>query len=138
MDEPDLELAESRLLTALQRGDLAGVGELLHDDFLITTAGWLPEPVDKSTWLAGLTNRMTLDTFTLRIVASRRFGDAAVVLVESDQSGTHDGTVFSMIFRYTDTWVFRFMAAGHPARVGGPSGSLSSAVSRRGGRRART
>ena len=104
MDE--LELVESRLLAALEGADLAGVAELLRDDFLITTAGWLSEPVDKATWLAGLLDRMTLDRFTLLdSSASRRFGDTAVVLVESDQSGTHDGTPFSMTFRYTDTWV---------------------------------
>lgn len=103
MDE--LEVVESRLLAALERADLAGVAELLRDDFLITTAGWLPAPVDKATWLAGLSDRMTLDRFTLRLLASRRFGDTAVVLAESDQSGTHDDTPFSMTFRYTDTWV---------------------------------
>lgn len=103
MDE--LEQAESRLLEALQRADLAGAAELLRDDFLITTAGWLPEPVDKSTWLAELSASMTLDRFTLRLIASRRFGDSAVALVESEQSGAHAGTPFSMTFRYTDTWV---------------------------------
>ena len=103
MDE--LELAESRLLSALQDADLAADAELLRDDFLITTAGWIPEPVDKSTWLAGLSRRVTLDSFTLRLVAARRFGDTAVALVESQQSGTHDGASFSMTFRYTDTWV---------------------------------
>jgi ketosteroid isomerase-like protein len=101
----ELELAESRLLTALQRADLAGVAELLRDDFLITTAGWMPEPIDKSTWLAGLFERMTLDSFTLRLIATRRFDATAVALVESDQSGTHDGRPFSMSFRYTDIWV---------------------------------
>lgn len=105
MSELDLELAESALLTALQRGDPAAVGALLHDDFLITTAGWMPEPVDKTTWLEGLADRMTLDGFSLRLIASRRFGDTAVALVESEQSRTHDGTHFSMTFRYTDTWV---------------------------------
>ena len=103
MDE--LELAESRLLSALQHADLAAAAELLRDDFLITTAGWIPEPVDKSTWLAGLSGRMTLDSFSLRLLAARRFGDTAVALVESQQSGTHDGAPFSMAFRYTDTWV---------------------------------
>jgi len=101
----ELEQAETRLLDALRRGDLTGVAELLRDDFLITTAGWLPEPVDRETWLAEASGRMSLDHFTLRIVASRRFGDVAVVLVESAQSGTHDGAPFSMTFRYTDTWV---------------------------------
>ena len=103
MDE--LEQAETQLLSALQRADLAAVAELLRDDFLITTAGWLPEPVDKSTWLAELSDSMTLDRFTLRLVASRRFGDTAVALVESEQSGTHAGAPFSMTFRYTDMWI---------------------------------
>ena len=103
MDE--LEAVETQLLAALERADLAEVGELLRDDFLITTAGWLPEPVDKTTWLEEAANRMTLARFTLRLLASRRFGDTAVVLVESDQSGTQDGTPYSMTFRYTDTWV---------------------------------
>jgi ketosteroid isomerase-like protein len=102
----ELELAESRLLAALERADMAGVAELLRDDFLITTAGWLAEPVDKATWIEESSNRMTLDRFTLRLLASRQFGDTAVVLVESDQTGTHDGSPFSMTFRYTDTWVF--------------------------------
>ena len=105
MSELDLERAESQLLTALQRGDAGALGALLRDDFLITTAGWMPEPADKSTWLAGLTGRMTLDSFSLRLVASRRFGETAVALVESHQSGTHDGIPFAMTFRYTDTWV---------------------------------
>src|SRR5262249_20441472 len=105
MDELDLKLAESRLLAALQRADLDGLRAMLRDDFLITTAGWIPEPVDKPTWLAGIADNMELDSFTLRLVASRHFGEAAVALVESDQSGTHAGTPFSMTFRYTDTWV---------------------------------
>lgn len=86
MDE--LELVESHLLGALERADLAGVAELLRDDFIVTTAGWLPQPVDKATCLAEASHRMTLDRFTLRLVASKRFGDTAVVLVESDQGGT--------------------------------------------------
>jgi ketosteroid isomerase-like protein len=101
----ELEQAESRLLAALQCADLAAAAELVRDDFLITTAGWLPEPVDKSTWLGALSVSMTLDSFTLLLVASRRFGDTAVALVESEQSGTHAGIPFSMTFRYTDTWV---------------------------------
>jgi ketosteroid isomerase-like protein len=101
----ELEQAETRLLAALERADLAAAAELLRDDFVITTAGWLPEPVDKPTWLAELSGSMTLKSFTLRLIASRRFGDTGVALVESEQSGTHAGTPFAMTFRYTDTWV---------------------------------
>jgi hypothetical protein len=41
----DLEGAERALLDALQRGDLSACADLLREDFVITTAGWLPEPV---------------------------------------------------------------------------------------------
>jgi ketosteroid isomerase-like protein len=101
----ELEIAERALLEALQRGDVSATADMLRDDFLITTAGWLPEPVGKTTWLESASGRMTLDRFDLRLVAVRRYGDAAVVLAESAQEGTHDGAPYSMTFRYTDVWV---------------------------------
>jgi ketosteroid isomerase-like protein len=48
---------------------------------------------------------MTLDHFDIRLVAIRRYGDVAVVLAESTQEGTHDGSPYSMTFRYTDVWL---------------------------------
>jgi ketosteroid isomerase-like protein len=48
---------------------------------------------------------MTLDDFDLRLIATRKYGDVAVVLAESQQKGTHDGAPFAMTFRYTDVWV---------------------------------
>jgi ketosteroid isomerase-like protein len=102
----ELEQAERRLLQALSRGDLDAVAALLHDDFLITTAGWIREPVGRHAWLdSAVAERMSLDSFDLRLLATRRFGDVAVVLVESQQEGTHDGQPFSLLFRYTDVWV---------------------------------
>ena len=103
MDE--LERAERELLTALSRSDTAAVAPLLRDDFLITTAGWIAEPVGKKVWLESLTERMTLASFDLRLLATQRFGDVAVALVESSQEGTHDGEAFALNFRYTDVWV---------------------------------
>jgi ketosteroid isomerase-like protein len=102
----ELETAERELLHALQRGDVSASADLLRDDFLITTAGWLPEPVGKRAWLGALTSRVTLEDFDLRLIATRRYGEVAVVLAESSQSGTHDGAPYSMTFRYTDVWVF--------------------------------
>ena len=78
---------------------------LLRDDFMITTAGWLPEPVGKQAWLEALTGRLTLDEFDLRVIATRRYGDVGVVIAVSSQTGTHNGRPFSMTFRYTDVWV---------------------------------
>lgn len=101
----DLELVERELLTALQRGDVAASADLLRDDFVITTAGWLPEPVGKEAWLQALAGRMTLERFDFRLIATRRYGDVGVVLAESFQEGTHGGAPYSMTFRYTDVWV---------------------------------
>ena len=101
----DLELVERGLLEALQRADLASAADLLHDDFLITTAGWLAEPAGKQKWLDAFAQRMTLENFDLRLLATRSYGDVAVVLSESNQEGSHDGEPYSMTFRYTDVWV---------------------------------
>ena len=72
---------------------------------MITTAGWIAEPVGKGAWLGSFSERMTLDSFSLRLLATQRFGDVAVVLAESAQEGTHQGEAFSLTFRYTDVWV---------------------------------
>jgi hypothetical protein len=101
----DLERAEHGLLDALRRGDLGDASARLHDGFLITTAGWIAEPVGKQAWLDSLRERMTLESFDLRVLATQRFGDVAVVLVESAQEGTHDDEPFALTFRYTDVWV---------------------------------
>ncbi len=104
-DVDELERSENKLLESLSRGDLDAAGSLLHDDFLITTAGWIAEPVGKKAWLDALTGRMTLDSFDLRVLATQQFGDVAVAIAESAQEGTHDGKPFSLTFRYTDVWV---------------------------------
>jgi len=101
----DLELVERGLLEALQGGDLAAASDFLCDDFLITTAGWLAEPAGKQEWLEALAGRMTLKRFDLRLLATRDYGDVTVVLVESNQEGSHDDKPYSMTFRYTDVWV---------------------------------
>lgn len=101
----DLEVVERGLLDALQRGDVSATADLLRDDFLITTAGWLPEPAGKDAWLEALTGHMTLERFDLRLIATRRYGNVGVVLAESSQKGAHDGAPYSMTFRYTDVWV---------------------------------
>ena len=101
----ELEAAERGLLDALRSGDMSASAGLLREDFAITTAGWLPEPVGKQAWLESLTGRMTLEEFDLRVIATRRYGDVGVAIAESSQTGTHDGRPFSMTFRYTDVWV---------------------------------
>ena len=101
----ELERLERELLESLSQGDLAAAGALLRDDFLITTAGWIAEPVGKQAWLDALAGRMTLESFDLRLLARQQFGDVAVAIAESAQEGTHDDKPFSLTFRYTDVWV---------------------------------
>ena len=101
----DVERAERGLLDALRRADLSATADFLHDDFLITTAGWLAEPAGKGERRDALNDQMTLDEFDLRLIATRRYGDVMVVLAESSQTGTHHGAPYSMTFRYTDVWV---------------------------------
>jgi ketosteroid isomerase-like protein len=101
----DLEQAERSLWEALQSGDLDAAASRLRDDFLITTAGWIAEPIGKHAWLSAYRERMTLTDFDFRLIATRRYAAAAVIICESSQTGTHDGTPFAMTFRYTDVWL---------------------------------
>jgi ketosteroid isomerase-like protein len=101
----EVERLECELLGSLSRGDLEATGKLLRDDFLITTAGWIAEPVGKQAWLDAAAERMTLESFDLRLLATQQFGDVAVAIAESAQEGTHDDKPFSLTFRYTDVWV---------------------------------
>jgi ketosteroid isomerase-like protein len=104
MGTDELYRAERALLQALKRHDLDKVALSLADDFLITTAGWIAEPVDKPTWLAGLAEHR-LDEFDLRLLAHRQYDDVAVVLAESAQKGSRSGEPWEYTFRYTDVWL---------------------------------
>ena len=98
--------AELALLQALQRQDLDTLTALLTDDFVITTAGWIAEPADRATWLAGVAEHQ-LDEFELRLLTVRRYDDVAVVLAESAQKGSRSSEPWEYTFRYTDVWLRR-------------------------------
>jgi ketosteroid isomerase-like protein len=104
VDSDELYDAEHALLQALHRQDLHALTALLSDDFVITTAGWIAEPADKPTWLAGLAEHQ-LDEFDLRLLLVRRYNNVAVVLAESAQKGNRSGQPWEHTFRYTDVWV---------------------------------
>jgi ketosteroid isomerase-like protein len=104
VDSDELYNAEHALLQALQRQDLDALTALLSDDFAITTAGWIAEPADKPTWLAGLAEHQ-LDEFDLRLLLVRPYDNVAVVLAESAQKGNRSGQPWEHTFRYTDVWV---------------------------------
>ena len=104
--DDELYEAELALLKAVQRQDLVTLAALLTDDFVITTAGWIAEPADKTTWVTGLAEHR-LDEFELRVLAVRRYDDVAVVLAESAQKGSGSGGPWHHAFRYTDVWLSR-------------------------------
>ena len=104
MGSDELYGAEHAVLQALRRHDLDTLTALLADDFLITTAGWIAEPADKPTWLAGLGEHQ-LDEFELRLLAVRQHDNVAVVLAESAQKGSRSGEPWEHTFRYTDVWL---------------------------------
>lgn len=110
--------AEHALLRALQRRDFDAVTLLLADDFLITTAGWIAEPANKPTWLAGFGEHQ-LDEFELRLLATRRYDHVA----ESAQKGSRSGEPWEHTFRYTDVWLSgsKGVAPFRPSRIDRPS-----------------
>jgi len=79
----------------------------MRDDFLITTAGWIDAPIGRDAWLETLAGRYSLDQFDYDEVVVRDFGQVAVVLSRSRQTGTmtDTGDAWSETFRYTDVWV---------------------------------
>ena len=101
---PDFEELERSILRCIVDQRWADLADLLHDDFVITTAGWLSEPASKQTWLDEVASRHLLHGFDLHSVDVRDLGAVAVVLVLSTQRATWKGAPFEGVFRYTDVW----------------------------------
>jgi hypothetical protein len=53
-----------------------------RDGFLITTAGWVADPVGKHAWLDALREQMTLTNVDLTVIATREYGDPATTLAQ--------------------------------------------------------
>lgn len=92
---------------AVRDRDWSAARALMRDDFLITTAGWIDAPIGPDAWLESLAGRYALETFDYDEIVVRDFGEVAVVLSRSTQTGTmtDTGTAWSETFRYTDVWV---------------------------------
>jgi hypothetical protein len=100
----DFRALEDELLCAMRDADLTTVDRLLNDSFVITTAGWLREPADKTTWVDALSVH-ALDAAELHDVTTRHYGDVVVAWVHSTQQGVFRGEPYTHQFRYTDVWV---------------------------------
>lgn len=100
----DLLQRESSVLQAIvdQRWDLLAAE--LHDDFVITTAGWLAAPATKQEWIDEVAARHSLHRFEIKSLDVRPLGATTVVLMLSTQWATWKGEPFQGDFRYTDVW----------------------------------
>ncbi len=101
---PDFEALERSVLQCIVDKRWADLADLLHDDVVITTAGWLNEPASKQTWIAEVAERHHLHGFDIHSVEVRDMGAVAVVLVLSTQRATWNDAPFEGMFRYTDVW----------------------------------
>ena len=103
----EMSALENGWFEALRVQDWDRARQFMHEDFSITTAGWLDAPADTEQWLAHLAGRYRLDAFDYDDVRVRRYGDVAIVQCRSHQSGTilESGEPWSESFRYTDVWV---------------------------------
>lgn len=102
---PDFHRLESAVLDCMLRMDRDSLRHMLTDNFVITTAGWIPGLIGREMWLDELAESAVMDTAVLRSVTTRTYDDCVVAFALSSQSGTHRGQSFDMDFRYTDIWI---------------------------------
>lgn len=101
--DTDFRALEDELLLAMRDQDLGVLDRVLSEDFVITTAGWLREPVGKRAWVDALSSH-SMDAFELHTVDVRAYDQVVVALVHSTQSGTFRDAPYTHEFRYTDVW----------------------------------
>jgi ketosteroid isomerase-like protein len=95
---------EASILQAVVDREWDLLADQLHDDFVITTAGWLETPASKQAWLDEVTARHLLHSFTIHTVDVQDMGSVAVALVLSTQWAIWNNAPFEGDFRYTDVW----------------------------------
>jgi hypothetical protein len=102
---PDFRRLEGSILQSVIDQDWDRLSELLDDDFVITTAGWLDVPADKESWIGEVSARHLLTRFEIRSLDVLDLGAGfAVVLMLSTQWAVWKGEPFEGDFRYTDVW----------------------------------
>jgi ketosteroid isomerase-like protein len=105
-DEGRFASLEAEILDCLVASDMGRLRELLDDEFVITTAGWMERPSSRDEWIEGLAAQHgPLESYQVHSVDVRMLSDVAVVLVLSTQRAVWKGEPFEGQFRYTD--VFR-------------------------------
>jgi ketosteroid isomerase-like protein len=104
MTLPDFLALEASILQAVVDRRWDDLVDLLDDDFVITTAGWLDRPASKQQWIEEVAARHLVHGFDIHSVDVRDLGTVAVVLVSSTQTATWKNAPFEGDFRYTDVW----------------------------------
>jgi hypothetical protein len=102
---PGIAALEARVLEAIVDKDWGALADLLCEDFVITTAGWLAEPCTSATWIRHVSEGDDLLGFEIHSVDLRQAPGVTVALVSSTQRAIWKGEPFEGIFRYTDVWV---------------------------------
>ena len=103
-DAARMATLESAVLQAIVDRRWDALSDLLDEDFVITTAGWLAEPAGKAAWVREAEARHELHDFSIESVVERSFADTCVALVLSTQTVTWQGERQEFRFRYTDVW----------------------------------
>jgi hypothetical protein len=101
---PDVMELEASLLQAVVDRRWDRLAEQLHDDFRITTAGWLAAPATKQEWMDEVAAQHVLHNFEIHSVEAREMGAVCVAWVLSTQWVTWKNQPFEGDFRYTDVW----------------------------------
>ncbi|MGE5233622.1 MAG: nuclear transport factor 2 family protein [Acidobacteriota bacterium] len=120
-----LEL-DATLQRAVLKQDVTTLGELLSDDWILTTSSG--KVVSKAAFLAAVADsKQRLDVNTSSEVEVRQHGDTAIVTAVLHERGSVDGKPHDAWVRYTDTWVreggvWHYVAA-HACRLAGPPSS---------------
>jgi hypothetical protein len=100
----ELETLESAVLQSIVDRRWESLMDLLDDDFVITTAGWLEATAGKAQWVQEVEASHELHDFSIESIVERSFDDVRVALVLSRQTATWRGERQEFMFRYTDVW----------------------------------
>jgi ketosteroid isomerase-like protein len=101
---PDVMELEASILQSVVDKNWDRLADQLHDDFRITTAGWLAAPASKQEWIEQTAAQHDVHDFTIHSVEVHDMGPVCVALVLSTQWATWKNAPFEGDFRYTDVW----------------------------------
>jgi hypothetical protein len=100
---PDFEALERSILQCVVDKRWADLADLLHDDFVITTAGWLSEPASKQAWIAEVAESHVLHGFDIHLCRRPGHGRLSPLCWSCRRSAQRGGTLRSRARSATPT-----------------------------------